>query len=80
MPATISHWMNNAVFPGTSVATAPVTNPATGAVTAEVVLGSVEDSRAVGAARRGPQSWPSPTQRNAMTESQSSPDNKASNI
>jgi len=47
MPTTISHWMNNDVFPGTSAATAPVTNPATGAVTAEVVLGSAEDGRAV---------------------------------
>ena len=47
MRTTISHWMNNAVFPGTSAATAPVTNPATGAVTGEVVLGSVEDGRAV---------------------------------
>ena len=47
MPTTISHWMNNAVFAGTSAARAPVTNPATGAVTGEVVLGSVEDARAV---------------------------------
>jgi acyl-CoA reductase-like NAD-dependent aldehyde dehydrogenase len=47
MPTTISHWMNNTVFPGTGAATAPVTNPATGAVTGEVVLGSVEDGRAV---------------------------------
>jgi malonate-semialdehyde dehydrogenase (acetylating) / methylmalonate-semialdehyde dehydrogenase len=47
MPTIISHWMNNAVFSGTSAATAPVTNPATGAVTGEVMLGSVEDGRAV---------------------------------
>ena len=47
MPTTISHWINNTVFPGTSAVTAPVTNPATGAVTGEVVLGSVEDGRAV---------------------------------
>jgi malonate-semialdehyde dehydrogenase (acetylating)/methylmalonate-semialdehyde dehydrogenase len=47
MPTTISHWMNNAVFPGTSAAKAPVTNPATGAVTGEVVLSSVEDGNAV---------------------------------
>src|ERR1700737_3820819 len=47
MPTTISHWMNNSVVAGTSAATAPVTNPATGAVTGEVVLGSVEDARAV---------------------------------
>ena len=47
MPTTISHWMNNAVFPGSSAARAPVTNPATGAVSGEVVLASVEDGRAV---------------------------------
>jgi len=54
MPNSISHWMNNtffvgtnAFFVGTSAATAPVTNPATGAVTGEVVLGSAEDARAV---------------------------------
>jgi malonate-semialdehyde dehydrogenase (acetylating) / methylmalonate-semialdehyde dehydrogenase len=47
MPTTISHWMNNAVFPGTSTATAPVTNPATGAVTGAVTLGSAEYGRAV---------------------------------
>ena len=39
--------MNNSVLAGTSAATAPVTNPATGTVTGEVVLGSVEDARAV---------------------------------
>ena len=44
MPTTISHWMNNTVFPGTSAGKAPVTNPATGVVTGEVVLGSVEDA------------------------------------
>ncbi len=47
MPNSISHWMNNTLFVGTSAATAPVTNPATGAVTGEVVLGSAEDARAV---------------------------------
>ena len=47
MPTTISHWMNNAVFPGTGAARAPVTNPATGAVTGEVVLGSAEDAHVV---------------------------------
>ena len=44
---TISHWVNNEVFAGASGATAPVTNPATGAVTGEVALASVEDARAV---------------------------------
>jgi malonate-semialdehyde dehydrogenase (acetylating) / methylmalonate-semialdehyde dehydrogenase len=47
MTTTINHWVNNAVFEGNSGATAPVTNPATGAVTAELALGSVEDARAV---------------------------------
>jgi malonate-semialdehyde dehydrogenase (acetylating) / methylmalonate-semialdehyde dehydrogenase len=47
MTNTITHWMNNKAFAGTSSATAPVTNPATGVVSGEVVLGSVEDARAV---------------------------------
>ncbi|MCW2688082.1 MAG: methylmalonic acid semialdehyde dehydrogenase [Mycobacterium sp.] len=47
---TITHWINNAPFPGASGNTAPVTNPATGEVTGEVALGSVEDARAVIAA------------------------------
>ncbi|MGW0039947.1 CoA-acylating methylmalonate-semialdehyde dehydrogenase [Gordonia sp. NPDC003376] len=44
---TVSHWVNNKVFPGASNATAPVTNPATGEVTARVVLADVADARAV---------------------------------
>ncbi|WNG93786.1 CoA-acylating methylmalonate-semialdehyde dehydrogenase [Mycobacterium sp. ITM-2016-00318] len=48
----ISHWINNAPFEGDSGDTAPVTNPATGAVTGEVALGSVEDARAVIAAAK----------------------------
>src|SRR6476661_8204360 len=44
---TISHWFDNKTFPGTSGNTAPVTNPATGAVTGQVALASVEDARAV---------------------------------
>ena len=44
---TISHWINNEAFAGTSTATAPVTNPATGAVSGEVALANVEDARAV---------------------------------
>ncbi|WP_343709275.1 CoA-acylating methylmalonate-semialdehyde dehydrogenase [Mycobacterium sp.] len=47
MPVTISHWVNNQLFTGGSGATAPVTNPATGAITGEVALGSVADARAV---------------------------------
>jgi malonate-semialdehyde dehydrogenase (acetylating)/methylmalonate-semialdehyde dehydrogenase len=47
MPNTISHWVNNAAFAGTSGDTAPVTNPATGEVTGQVALGSVADARTV---------------------------------
>jgi malonate-semialdehyde dehydrogenase (acetylating) / methylmalonate-semialdehyde dehydrogenase len=47
MTTTIGHWINNKSFPGASGNTAPVTNPATGEVTGEVALGSVEDARAV---------------------------------
>ncbi|MGY0064346.1 CoA-acylating methylmalonate-semialdehyde dehydrogenase [Streptomyces sp. LZ34] len=43
----IGHWVNNKAFPGTSGRTVAVTNPATGAVTREVALAHVEDSRAV---------------------------------
>ena len=39
---TIAHWINNKTYPGTGGATAPVTNPASGEVTGEVALGSVE--------------------------------------
>ncbi|MDV6284413.1 CoA-acylating methylmalonate-semialdehyde dehydrogenase [Rhodococcus jostii] len=45
--AVISHWLDNKSYPGTRVDTAPVTNPATGAVTGQVALASVEDARAV---------------------------------
>ncbi len=47
MSKTISHWINNAAFAGAGTATAPVTNPATGVVTGEVALASVEDARTV---------------------------------
>src|SRR3954470_15451969 len=47
MSHTISHWIDNKPYAGSSGATAPVTDPATGAVTGEVALGSVEDARAV---------------------------------
>ena len=43
---TISHWIDNKPFAGSSGATAPVTNPATGEVTGQVALGSAEDARA----------------------------------
>jgi malonate-semialdehyde dehydrogenase (acetylating) / methylmalonate-semialdehyde dehydrogenase len=44
---TIGHWADGKPFAGTSEATAPVTNPATGAVTGQVALASVEDARHV---------------------------------
>jgi malonate-semialdehyde dehydrogenase (acetylating) / methylmalonate-semialdehyde dehydrogenase len=47
MTTTISHWINNETFPGSSDSTAPVTNPATGAITGQVALASVQDARAV---------------------------------
>ena len=43
---TIAHWLDGKRFIGTSGSTAPVTNPATGVVTGQVALASVEDSRA----------------------------------
>ncbi|MCV7228131.1 CoA-acylating methylmalonate-semialdehyde dehydrogenase [Mycolicibacterium komossense] len=43
----LSHWLDNQAYPGVSGSTAAVTNPATGAVTGRVALGSVEDARAV---------------------------------
>ena len=47
MTNTISHWVNDEVFPGSSGASAPVTNPATGEVSGQVALASVEDARVV---------------------------------
>jgi malonate-semialdehyde dehydrogenase (acetylating)/methylmalonate-semialdehyde dehydrogenase len=47
MSNNISHWINNEAFAGASTATAPVTNPATGVVTGEVALATVEDARTV---------------------------------
>ena len=44
---TVSHWLNNKAFPGTSTNTAPVTNPATGEITKDVALANLEDARAV---------------------------------
>ncbi|MEU5758810.1 CoA-acylating methylmalonate-semialdehyde dehydrogenase [Nocardia sp. NPDC047648] len=43
---TIAHWLDGKAFAGTSEATAPVTNPATGAVTGQVALAGVADTRA----------------------------------
>ena len=47
MTQTISHWINNDIFTGSSGQSAPVTNPATGQVTGQVALASVEDAQAV---------------------------------
>jgi malonate-semialdehyde dehydrogenase (acetylating) / methylmalonate-semialdehyde dehydrogenase len=47
MSVTITHWIDNAPFAGDSGDTAPVTNPASGEVTGQVALGSIEDARAV---------------------------------
>lgn len=44
---TISHWIDNDIFTGSSGQSAPVTNPATGEVTGQVALASVEDAQAV---------------------------------
>ncbi|MEV6429676.1 CoA-acylating methylmalonate-semialdehyde dehydrogenase [Nocardia sp. NPDC051463] len=42
----IAHWVDGKGFAGTSAATAPVTNPATGVVTGQVALASGADVRA----------------------------------
>ncbi|MGB8404317.1 MAG: CoA-acylating methylmalonate-semialdehyde dehydrogenase [Mycobacterium sp.] len=47
MANTIQHWANNDIFAGASGQSAPVTNPATGEVTGQVALASVEDAQAV---------------------------------
>ncbi|KUI30025.1 CoA-acylating methylmalonate-semialdehyde dehydrogenase [Mycobacterium sp. GA-2829] len=47
MADVVQHWFNNEIFAGESSATAPVTNPATGEVTGQVALASVEDANAV---------------------------------
>ncbi|MGU3654338.1 CoA-acylating methylmalonate-semialdehyde dehydrogenase [Mycolicibacterium sp. A43C] len=47
MQATIQHWLNGTFFEGTSGQTAPVTNPASGAVTGQVALASVADAQTV---------------------------------
>jgi malonate-semialdehyde dehydrogenase (acetylating) / methylmalonate-semialdehyde dehydrogenase len=46
MTKTITHWINNKAFAG-SGGSQPVTNPATGEVTGQVALATVEDARAV---------------------------------
>jgi len=44
---TIAHWRNNEPFAGAGAATAPVTNPATGAVSGQVALADASDARVV---------------------------------
>ncbi len=47
MSNVIAHWLDGKPFAGTSDNTAPVTNPATGEVTGQVALATIEDARAV---------------------------------
>jgi malonate-semialdehyde dehydrogenase (acetylating)/methylmalonate-semialdehyde dehydrogenase len=47
MTNTIPHWINNKPYSGVGNNTSPVTNPATGKVTGELALASVEDARAL---------------------------------
>ena len=47
MADVLQHWRNGELFRGASENTAPVTNPATGVVTGEVALATVEDARSV---------------------------------
>ena len=47
MTNNITHWLNNDTFAGTSGASAPVTNPATGNVTGKVALANVADAQKV---------------------------------
>ena len=55
---TITHWINGAHRPSTSGRTAPVTNPATGAETAQVALASVDEvDAAVAAAAAAFPAW-----------------------
>ncbi|CAN5349393.1 CoA-acylating methylmalonate-semialdehyde dehydrogenase [soil metagenome] len=44
---SIGHYFNGKLFPGSADRTAPVTNPATGAITGEVALADVDDARAI---------------------------------
>ncbi|MDJ0360011.1 CoA-acylating methylmalonate-semialdehyde dehydrogenase [Rhodococcus sp. H29-C3] len=58
MSTVIAHWKGGKPFAGISEATAPVTNPATGEVTGQVALATVEDARSViGAAAAAFPEW-----------------------
>ncbi|BBX63910.1 methylmalonate-semialdehyde dehydrogenase (acylating) [Mycobacterium saskatchewanense] len=50
MTELVQHWSDGKVYAGTSGARAPITNPATGQVTAQVALANVDDARTVIAA------------------------------
>ncbi len=55
---TIDHWLDGRSWPGTSERTSPVHNPATGEVTANVVLASADDvGVAVASAARAAALW-----------------------
>src|SRR3954470_12209856 len=47
MKQTIPHWIDNKPYAGNGDSSQPVTNPATGEVTGEVALATVDDARAV---------------------------------
>ena len=47
MADVVQHWCDGKLYAGTSGTSAPVTNPATGEVTAQVALASVADARTV---------------------------------
>ena len=58
MTTTITHWAGGAPYPGTSDRTAPVTNPATGAVTGELALASRADAdHVIAAASAAAKEW-----------------------
>ena len=58
MTTTITHWADGAPFEGTSGRTAPVTNPATGAVSGAVALASQQDAEhVIAAAAAAAKSW-----------------------
>ncbi|WP_125132912.1 CoA-acylating methylmalonate-semialdehyde dehydrogenase [Microbacterium sp. 10M-3C3] len=57
-PRVISHWIDGAEAPSTSGRTAPVYNPATGVVTADVALADeAEVEAAIASAQRGFEMW-----------------------
>ncbi|MGZ4476392.1 MAG: CoA-acylating methylmalonate-semialdehyde dehydrogenase [Nocardioides sp.] len=58
MTTTITHWLDGAPYAGASGNVADVTNPATGVVTGQVALASVEDAqRVIGSAAAAAEAW-----------------------